>query len=99
MPKPIDKFVTLDYNALVTERYTIQTGENKMDTNQVCEIAKTQGFTQVKTWAGFIPLDEWKPYGKRTGHTSITFKLQGRYIREIPNTPDKFFVTGVWELA
>lgn len=51
--------------------------------DQVVAKAKKAGFTDVKTLAGAVSLDDWKPYGK-TEHKTIGFYIDGSQIKERP---------------
>jgi hypothetical protein len=80
---------------------------------QVVAEAKKAGFTGIKTLAGEVSLDDWKPYGK-TEHKTIGFYIDGSQIKERPlndaclksrmlagevrKLGDQF-VFGVWELT
>jgi len=74
-----------------------------MNTKEVIRKAKELGFTDVQTLTGWIPLDEWNPYGKKDSEWSIDFYILYDEIHEQMN--EKAYIsenypgiTGIWPL-
>jgi len=74
-----------------------------MNTKEVIHKAKELGFTDVQTAAGWIPLDEWNPYGKKDSEW-IDFYILDDEIHEQMNAKARILenypgITGIWPLG
>jgi len=86
------------------------TTDQRLTCEEAAQEAQGLGFREVLTMAGWRPLTDWMPYGKREGHQAITFYLatdgDGPAIRErlakarpvVGDILDEGFCLGRWTI-
>lgn len=80
---------------------------NLMNADEAAQAAIDLGFQTIMAYGGPVPLSEWQPYGLRTGHHGIYFRLdvdgERPSIRDVAENTKAFPpgapTGGIWPLA